>query len=263
MIMKIKTLSFILFALMLILNACSPAPAAIPTEEVPAPVMNGEGYEALQIDDVQVEVGVGSPIPVHVNVSGSLPSTCAQVEYSEIKQDGSNFIIKLSTISGSGEDCINDSLPVRMSIPLNMVDLPAGDYSVDVNGTSANFRFENGDSTASLRTADMPIVKDDIQVDSVNIEVGVGSPIPVKAIVSGNLPLACAQLGEVRLHRDVTTFFVRLVAFLPAQTDCAEESIPFHIEVPLNIVNLPQGPYDVNVNGATASFDPRTAPASP
>ena len=145
--MNTKTLSLILFVLVWILNACSPASVAIPSEELPAPVIAGEGYQALQIDDLHVEVGVGSPIPV-------------------------------------------------------------------------------------------------------------------KAIVSGNLPLACAQLGEIRVHRQDTSFFVQLVAYLPAQTDCAEDSIPFRLEIPLNIVNLPAGPYNVNVNGATATFDPRTVPAS-
>src|SRR5688572_20296168 len=145
--MNTKTLSFILFALVWILNACSPASVAIPSEELPAPVIAGEGYQALQIDDLHVEVGAGSPIPV-------------------------------------------------------------------------------------------------------------------KAIVSGNLPLACAQLGEIRVHRQDTSFFVQLVAYLAAQTDCAEDSIPFRLEIPLNIVNLPAGPYNVNVNGATSTFDPRTVPAS-
>ena len=261
--MNTKFLSLILvFTLIFILNACSPASAAIPTEEVPAPGLNGQGYQELQIDDVQVEVVVGSPIPVHVHVSGSLPDTCAQVEYTEIRQDGTNFLIQLSAIPGSGEDCIKDTLPFRMSIPLNIIGLPAGGYSVEVNGRRADFTLENGSSTASLRTADMPVVKDDIQVDSVNVEMGVGSPIPVKAIVSGNLPLACAQLGEARVHREDASFFVQLVAYLPAQTDCSEDSIPFRLEIPLNIVNLPEGHYDINVNGATATFDPRTVPAS-
>jgi hypothetical protein len=261
--MKTKAIFFILITIVLMLNACSPAPSANPTEEVPAPVTNGKGYEALQIDEVRVEVGVGSPIPVHVNVSGSLPDTCAQLEYSEIKLDGSNFIIQLSTLPGSGDDCIKDALPFRMSIPLNIIGLPVGDYSVDVNGARANFKLDSGDSNASLRTADMPITKADIQVDSVNIEVGVGSPIPVKAIVSLNLPNSCAQLGEIRLHRDGSTLFVRLIADVPQEDNCREDSIPFRLEIPLNIVNLPEGPYDVNVNGATASFDPRTVPASP
>ena len=145
--MNTKTLSLILFVLVWILNACSPASVAIPSEELPAPVIAGEGYQALQIDDVHVEVGAGSPIPV-------------------------------------------------------------------------------------------------------------------KAIVSGNLPLACAQLGEIRVHRQDTSFFVQWLAYLPAQTDCAEDSIPFRLEISLNIVNLPAGPYNVNINGATATFDSRTVPAS-
>ena len=262
--MNTKFLSLILVLILLfILNACSPASAVTPTEEVPAAGLNGQGHQELQIDDVQVEVGVGSPIPVHVQVSGSLLDTCAQVEYSAIKQDGSNFLIQLSSLPGSGDNCVSDPLPFRMSIPLNSIDLPVGDYSVAVNGTHAEFKLDSGHSTAAPRTADMPILKDEVQIDSLNMEVGVGSPIPVKAIVSGNLPLTCAQLGEVRLHRDGTTFTVRLVVYLPAQTDCAEDSIPFQLEIPLNIVNLPEGPYDVNINGVTASFDPRTVPASP
>ena len=89
-----------------------------------------------------------------------------------------------------------------------------------------------------------------------------GSPIPVNAIVSGKLLLACAQLGEVRVHHGDASFFIRLVVYLAAQTDNAEEHIPFRLEIPLNIVNLPEGSSDGNINGATASFDPRTIPAS-
>lgn len=259
--MKLKTLCILLFALVLISSAC--APTAFPAEEIPSPVAEESGYNEVQIDDVQVEVGVGSPIPVHVTVSGNLPDTCAQVEYSEIQQDGSNFIIQISTTQRNGKDCIHDSLPFRMSIPLNMVNQLAGDYLAEVNGIRASFSFESGSSAASLQTTDMSITKNDIQVDSVDVEVGVGSPIPVKAVVSGNLPTACAQLGEVRLHRDGTAFFVGLVAYVPVETDCIEDSIPFRLEIPLNIVNLPEGPYVVNVNGATASFDPHTIPASP
>lgn len=55
-----------------------------------------------------------------------------------------------------------------------------------------------------------------VVVNHVAVEAGVGSPIPVHVIVSGNQPNACAQLGEVRLHEDGTIFFVRLVAYISA-----------------------------------------------
>jgi hypothetical protein len=221
------------------------------------------GYQPITVDQVEVEVGVGSPIPVHVIVSGSMPDPCSQVEYTEIKQDGSNFIITLSAtpyVGGPAVDgCIKDPMYFKMGIPLNVVGLPAGSYSVTVNGSRADFKLDTANSTSPLWTADMPFNKADIQVDAVNIDIGRGSPPSIHAIVSANLSNACARLGEVRVHRDETTFFVRLVAYIPAQTDCNPDTLPMHIEVPLNIVYAPEGPYVVNVNGVTASFDHRVA----
>jgi len=273
--MQTKSLLFVVLALTLILNACSPFTITSVSGEQPTPIVEYDspsaGNQAVTVDQVEVEVGVGSPIPVRVIVSANLPDPCSQVEHTEIKQDGSNFIITLSATPDVGgpavDGCIKDALPFKMGIPLNVVGLPAGSYAVTVNGSRADFKLDSGSSTSSLplRAADMPIVKVDLQVDDVNIEVGVGSPIPVHAVVSANLPNACAQLGEVQVHRDGTTFLVRLVAYVPAQTDCNPDTLPLRLEVPLNIVNLPEGPYEVNVNGVTASFDPRTqaAPTMP
>jgi len=268
--MKTKTLLFLLLSMLLLLNACSPFTTIVSSSgEQPAPVEEvaswDSNYQPVTIDQIEVEVGVGSPIPVHVIINGNLPDPCSQIEQTEIKQDGSNFIINLFATPDAGgpavDSCIKDAIPFRMSIPLNVVDLPAGSYTVTVNGSRADFKLDTANSASSLRTADMPFLKADIQVDDVNIEVGIGSPIPVHAIVSANLPNACAQLGEVRVHRDGTTFFVRLVAYVPAQTDCNPDTLPIRIEIPLNITFAPEGLYVVNVNGATASFDLNTAPA--
>jgi hypothetical protein len=239
---------------LLILTACSPFTITSSSGPQPYPVvetMQPSGYQPVTVDQVEVEVGIGAPIPVHVHVSGNLPDICSQVEHTEIRQDGTNFIITLSA-TPLQEGCLQDTLPLRMSIPLNIIDLPAGSYSVTVNGSVADFTLESGDSGASLRTADMPIAKSDLQVDSVNMDVGVGSPVTVHAMVSGNLSSACAQLGEVRVHRDGRTFFVRLVADLPVQTDCNEDLIPFRLEVS----RTPSICEDHTwlMNGVTASF---------
>jgi len=266
-----KIIKFIVLALTLALNACSPFLVSSSSGEQPAavienyPVETGgqpasvdsptTGYQPVTIDGVDVEVGVGSPIPVHVNVSGNLPDTCSQVEYVEQVQDGLKFIITIGTTPSTSEDCIRDPLPFRINLPLNVLDLPVGDYFVEVNGSRADFRIDSSASTGDLRTAVMPTYKDDVQVDDVSVEVGVGSPIPVHAIVSANLPKSCGQLGEVQMRRDGYTFFVRLIAELPAQTDCNNDSLPIRLEIPLNIVNLPEGTYEVNVNGTSKKFD--------
>ena len=268
--MKTKILSFAWLSLVIVLNACSPLTTIVSSAgEQPIPVESYEpsssGYQSVTVDQIEVEVGVGSPIPVFVIITGNLPDPCSQVEHTEIKQDGSNFIINLFATPDAGgpavDSCIKDPIPLRMSIPLNVVDLPAGSYTVTVNGSRADFKLDTANSTSSLRTADMPFSKTDIQVDDVNIEVGVGSPLPVHAVISANLPNACAQLGEIRVHQAETIFFVQLLAYVPEQTDCNPDTLPFRLEVPLNTLNLPESSFEVNVNGAAASFDLNTLPA--
>jgi hypothetical protein len=263
--MNRKSLWLFALILVVILNACSGFAMAGSSGGQPTSVIETEpatGYQPVDVDQVEVEVGVGSPIPVQVIVTGNLPDTCAQIELVQQEQDRSNFHIALSSIPSGAEGCVQDTLPFRIVIPLNIVNLPAGSYSVEANGSSATFEVDTANTTSSQPAADSAITKDDIQVDSVNIEVGVGSPIPVHAIVGLSLPNTCAQLGEIRLHREGTTFYVRLIAYSAERADCQADSIPFRAEIPLNIVNLPEGPYEVNVNGVITSFDPRTRPAS-
>ena len=268
--MNSKSLFFITLTVILVLNACAPIAITNPSGEQPTPEIETlpatelpvTGYQRAQVDQVQVGVGVGSPIPVQLTVTGNLPDTCAQIELVQQKQVGSNFEITISSIPSNAEGCVQDTLPFRIEIPLNTTNLPAGSYSVAVNGVGADFQLETGNTTSSQPAADTVIRKDDIEVTYVDVEIGVGSPIPVHAVVALNLPNSCAQLGEIRLHREDKTFYARLIADITERGDCREDSIPFVLKIPLNIVNLPEGPYEVNVNGVTASFDPLAKPAS-
>jgi hypothetical protein len=261
--MNIKYLSSVLLILIVLLNACSPLTVANSSGEQAMPVQSSDqsstGYQKIDVDDVTVEVGVGSPIPVQVIVNGNLPDSCAQVEHMRQAQDGSHFGITLSTIPSSAEGCVQDTLPFRILIPLNIVNLPAGSYTVDVNGSPASFEISTGNSTSSLPSANSEIVRDDIEVPGVSIDVGVGSPIPVHAIVGVNQANTCAQVGEMRLHRADKTFYVQLMADTAQREDCQADppmgTIPFRMDIPLNMVNLPDGSYQVIVNGTTTTFD--------
>jgi hypothetical protein len=260
--MKVQYIPVLSLVMILILNACSSLSITNSTGWESTPevgfVAAPGGYQAVTVDDVQAEVGVGSPIPVQVIVSGNLPDSCAQIEFMRQKQEGSHFSFVLSTIPSTAEGCVQDTLPFRILIPLNIVNLPAGSYTVDVNGSPASFEISTGNTSTSLPVADTEITRDDIEVPGVNVEIGVGSPIPVHAIVGVNQKNTCAQVGEMRLHRDNNTFYVQLIADIARREDCQQDppsgSIPFRMEIPLNMVNLPEGSYEVIVNGATTTF---------
>src|SRR5688572_12077128 len=121
--MKSKfVLSFTLI-LILVLNACSPFVITSSSSEQPTPeveTLPATGYQPVQVDQVKAEVGVGSPIPVQVTVTGNLPDTCAQIELVQQKQDGSHFEITMSTVTSTAAGCVQDTLPFRMVIPLNI-----------------------------------------------------------------------------------------------------------------------------------------------
>lgn len=263
-----KVLSFSAVLIAVLLAACSPQAPASPSGEQPTPEVAEilpatdpafapppTGFLSVDEVDAAVEVGVGSPIPVFVNIGAHLPDACAQVELVEVLQDETFFGIYVGTVPSTDEACLKGAVPFRMKLPLNVVNLPAGSYNVQVNSVPADFKLDTGAASGGLRTREMPFTRDDLLVDDVRIEVGVGSPRPVTAVVSANLPKTCAQLGEVRMHRDGTNFFVHLIAYVPADIDCNPDTLPVRFELPLNTVNLPDGTYEVTVNGATTTFD--------
>ena len=219
-----KYLLIPLLAISLVLNACLPQLIVSSTGSQPEPITEytspQTGYQPVQIDSAQVEVGVGSPIPVHLNLDGSLPDSCGQIEYIQLQQDGSDFTYNLSTVSSSDPICRQDTIPLKIKLPLNPIYLPPGSFTIDANGKIADFQLDTANTSASLPDAGSPVLKDDIMVESIQVVTGSGSPIPVHAVLAFSLPNSCAQLGEVRLHRDGTTFYIRLIADILAGNDC-------------------------------------------
>lgn len=99
-----------------------------------------DGLRPLTVEAVQVEVGVGSPIPVEVVASGSWPDLCAQLARVEQTIAGNRITIRLLA-TPADESCPPDQLglPFRIAVPLNIVEMEQGTYSVDVNGVGTTF----------------------------------------------------------------------------------------------------------------------------
>jgi hypothetical protein len=95
----------------------------------------------MQVANVEIQIGVGSPIPVDAFISAELPDICAQLAEVKVTQKDFTFEIVLRAAPGTREECWRDTLPFRMYVPLNMVSLPAGTYTVKVNGASTTFTW--------------------------------------------------------------------------------------------------------------------------
>jgi hypothetical protein len=257
-----RSISLLFVAVLaVLLAACLPAGAAgqppTPVEAV-SPAAGGD-LRPIQVEHVAVEIGVGSPIPVEVIASGTWPDLCAQL--AETRQTISGNAIEISLLATPADpNCPPDhaGLAFRQAVPLNVVQLPAGSYTVLVNGATAAFDWQPG------VTGPTGPVADPAQVTGVDVVVeGSRAVKSVRVIVSGYLPDTCSQLGGVSLHRQGTSFAITVLAntFETGQP-CEAASIPFELAVPLNLTHLPAATYEVNVNGLTATFDPEAVPAA-
>lgn len=134
-----KSLLPLILLLATVLVSCQAPPAVAPTL-APEPAAEATGLRPIPVSHVGVEVGWGSPIPVHAVASGEWPDLCAQLAEITQRFDGNTIEVTLLA-SAADPACPPDylGLPFRIDLPINVVELPEGTYTVVVNGVSATF----------------------------------------------------------------------------------------------------------------------------
>lgn len=120
------------------LTAATIDPALIPTAPPAATSATPGNLRPIPVDGVQIEVGVGSPIPVDIFVSGSWPDLCAQIAQINQRMNGNQIEVELLA-TAADPNCPPDmlGLPFRIALPVNTVEMAEGAYPVVVNGVTA------------------------------------------------------------------------------------------------------------------------------
>ena len=93
------------------------------------------------VDEIDILILESFPVQINVIASGNLPDPCTEI--SEVLQErgGDTFFITIKTYR-SLDPCIQIIVPFEVKIPLNVYGLPAGTYTVDVNGVQGTFDLE-------------------------------------------------------------------------------------------------------------------------
>lgn len=81
------------------------------------------------------------PVQVNVIVRGEFPDSCTEINKVTIIHEGDTFFISIST-SRPYDKCVDGIIPFEEVIPLNVIGLPAGIYTVDVNGVIGTFELQ-------------------------------------------------------------------------------------------------------------------------
>ncbi len=93
------------------------------------------------VDTVDILVLESFPVQVRVQVRGNLPDRCALLAEPEITREGNAFIVTLAMLRNETNTCEQALVPYETSIPLDVVGLPAGVYTVLVNGVGRRFEL--------------------------------------------------------------------------------------------------------------------------
>jgi hypothetical protein len=119
-----------------------PTPAATDTP----PATSDAGDEPLTVevgvDNVEILLLESFPVQVNVIVSGNLPNGCATLDEPRPRREGNTFVINLVATQLPDEVCTQALVPFDQVIPLDVAGLPAGTYTVSVNGTTGTFTLD-------------------------------------------------------------------------------------------------------------------------
>lgn len=90
------------------------------------------------VEEIEIVILESFPVQVHVIARGNLPDPCTEISEVLQEREGDTFFIAIKTYRSPGF-CIQVLAPFEEIIPLEVYGLPAGTYTVDVNGVQATF----------------------------------------------------------------------------------------------------------------------------
>lgn len=143
--MKSKVLFAAAFVGLVVAFGCVATPTAgdVPTAYVPATEPSDDGVvEGMApVEDIDILILESFPVQVTVVARGNLPDGCTTIDEVTQERDGNTFRATITTVRPVGIECTLALEPFERVITLDVYGLPAGVYTVDVNGVSDTFEL--------------------------------------------------------------------------------------------------------------------------
>ena len=102
----------------------------------------GERGQNAMVDDIDVLILESFPVQVNVVVRGNLPDGCTYLDEFDVERDGSTFNMIIWTMRDPDAMCTMALVPFEETIPLDVIGLEAGEYTVVVQEQSETFTLD-------------------------------------------------------------------------------------------------------------------------
>ncbi|MCB8942630.1 MAG: hypothetical protein H6658_02525 [Ardenticatenaceae bacterium] len=122
----------------------APAPTDIPATPTTAlSTPTGETVRGqARVDSIQILMQESFPVQVNVRVRGELPDGCTVVDEVITQHTGTTFQSVVGTIRPGDAVCTTEVVGFEEVVPLDVLGLDAGTYTVTVNGISGSFTLD-------------------------------------------------------------------------------------------------------------------------
>lgn len=115
--------------------AAEPTPTLVPTPENLEP-SRGQAI----VESVQIELLESFPVRVNVTVRGVLPDSCTRIDQTVVQRVDNTYQVIVTTLrEPEAAACTMAVEPFETAVELDVEGLPAGTYTVDVNGIQGTF----------------------------------------------------------------------------------------------------------------------------
>jgi inhibitor of cysteine peptidase len=125
----------------LVLLASTACRAAVPDAGEAMPPDQAVTTGKAPVHSIEILIMESFPVQVAVLARGELPDACTEIDQVDRRVDleSDTFWIEVTTVRPTDLACIQVLAPFEERIPLDVYGLPAGAYTVDVNGVTGTF----------------------------------------------------------------------------------------------------------------------------
>ncbi|MCC4770540.1 hypothetical protein FXV91_10195 [Methanosarcina sp. DH2] len=98
-------------------------------------------YGTANVESIDILTLESFPVQIHVIAEGYLPDGCTEIDEVNTEREGNVFNINITTKRPKDVMCTQAIEDFEKTIPLDVQDLKAGNYTVNVNGVTGSFEL--------------------------------------------------------------------------------------------------------------------------
>ena len=252
--MRSKKLFLAVAIVALVLGGCQ-----VDEPTTTAPSVDQAIHGEAQVEHTEILILESMPMQVRVVAMGNLPNGCTKIDQVTSRREGNTLFTTITTRRSADVACTEALVPFEESFSLDVEGLPAGVYTVNVNGVTNPLEFTVDNVSQEPDPGTEPGARDVITreagIESIAIQIMESMPVQVSVMARGLFPDGCTKTDQIIQEREGTTFLVTITTARPTGAMCTQAVVPFEETFRLDVENLPAGVYTVNVNGVTDTFE--------